>query len=62
MNIFRSIGLRITVRKITKNILEEAGNRVIKGTATGMHAALKQLSATPDAPDDGSIETALLQE
>ena len=58
--VFRSIGLRMTVRKITKNILEEAGNRVTNGTATDLFAALKQLSdMPPNAPDAQCVEDAL---
>jgi hypothetical protein len=63
MGILRGLGLRITVKRVTKNILDEAGKRVMNGIATDIYAALKQLStnAAPyEVPDDGSSQTLLL--
>jgi hypothetical protein len=58
LGLLRYFSLKITVKRITREILEEADNRVINGLATDTYHALKQLSN--EVPDDWSVETLLL--
>lgn len=60
MNILRYIGLRITVKKVTIGVLNNACEMIRNGEATDMYDALKKLSRTPDMPNCNSIEDALI--
>jgi len=63
MGILRRLSLRITVRRVAQNILDEAGKKIMDGAAPNIHAALKQFStegAPYKVPDDGNPQTLFL--
>ena len=60
MNILRYIGLRITVKKITIGVLNNACEMIRNGEATDLYDALKKLSRTSDVPNCNSIDDALI--
>ena len=61
MNILRYIGLRITVKKVTIGVLNNASDMIRSGEAADIYDALKKLSQTPDMPNCNGIEDALIR-